>query len=319
MALKFIEGFDEGLIAERGWSGPGSTSTGRFGGTARIHWQTDIGSYTFGSPLTGTLTVGFALLTQNRGDRYLLDFGMARIMMSGMGFLAIRRVDNDTQVAVSSVSYWAAPNIWRYLELQYTPTTGACTLKVDGVTAVTATVPTATSVASIGIRGPGYLIYDYNFFDDMYVVDSSGTTNTTYLGDVRVQTLFPSADGSNSGMTTSTGTAHAVLVDEATPNTTDYVYSSVAGTKDTYQFQDLSSNTANVFGVEVTNYSHKDAAGIASMSNVVRVGGTDYTQSAQTLSTSWTANRDLLNTNPSTSNPWTPNDINNAEFGVQTG
>jgi hypothetical protein len=319
MALKLIEGFDDGLLVDRGWAGSGSMSTGRFGGTARIHWQTDMGTYPFTSPLTGTLTLGAAIQTQAVGDRYLIDFGNARIMMAGSGFIALRRVDNDTQVAISSTIYWAAPNIWRYVEMQYTPSTGACTIKVDGATAVTGTVPTTTSVSYIGLKGPGYLIANYNFFDDLYVLDNTGTSNKTYLGDVRVQTLLPSADGSNSGMTTSTGTSHSALVKEATPNTTDYVYSPSAGVKDTYQFQDLSNITSNVYGVEVTNYAHKDAAGPASMSNVVRIAGTDYVSTSQPLSVSWTANRDLMDVNPATSSNWSASDVNNAEFGVQTG
>ena len=317
MALRLIEGFDDGLTVERGWQGTTATTTGRFGGICRIVWQQDACIYPFNPVLTGTITTGMAFLSQNvAGARYMFDLGNARLVYSN-GFLIIRRADTDVQVAISASSYWQAPNVWRYIEMQYVPATGAVTVRVDGVSAVSGTVPTTANVSSIILKGPGYLIFDYDFYDDLYVLDSSGTTNTTWLGDVRVQTLYPNADGANSALTPSTGTAHAVLVDEPTPNTTDYVSSSTPGAKDTYQFQDLNSNTAGVYGLEVTNYSHKDAAGPGSMANVVRSGGTDYTQPAQPLSASWTANKDLLNTNPATSAPWTVSDVNSAEFGVE--
>jgi hypothetical protein len=159
----------------------------------------------------------------------------------------------------------------------------------------------------------------YTAVDDVYVLDTTGTVNNDFLGDVRVQTLYPSADGANTGFTPSTGTTHYTLVDEPTPNTTDLVSASGAGLKDSYGFQDLMATTANVYGVQATNYAAKDNTGAVGLKNIMRISGTQYTgPTAWYLSTTWTANRELWEKNPATSAPWAPADVNAAEFGVES-
>lgn len=182
---------------------------------------------------------------------------------------------------------------------------------------VSGTVPTTASVSSL-IFEPAPNIYTFNI-DDVYLLDTTGTANNTYLGDVRVQTLLLSSDGSNLGMTPSSGTAHYSLVNEVTPDTTTYVSSSSAGTKDSYHYQSLAASTASVYGVVVTNYASKDAPSSAAIASLVRLGGTDYVNATpQQLSASWTGATDLYQTRPSDGLQWSTIDVNNAEFGVQT-
>jgi hypothetical protein len=159
----------------------------------------------------------------------------------------------------------------------------------------------------------------YTAVDDLYVLDTTGTVNNDFLGDVRVQTLYPSADGTNTGFTPSTGTTHYTLVDEAAPNTTDLVSAANAGLKDSYGFQDLMGTTANVYGVQATSYAAKDNTGTVGVKNITRISGTQYTgPTAWYLSTTWTANRELWERNPATSGLWAPADVNAAEFGVES-
>src|SRR5437764_673985 len=53
---------------------------------------------------------------------------------------------------------------------------------------------------NIGLGGVGRA-----YLDDLYVCDATGTTNNTFLGDVRVHTLVPSGNGTDSGLTGSDG------------------------------------------------------------------------------------------------------------------
>jgi hypothetical protein len=318
MALRFIEGFDDNLTGQRGWIGAvPAAGTGRFGGAAaNPAYYTQV-SYYLPSPISGTVVVGLAIkFANNNGYGPAIAVGPIGIQKPIAGNVQVYNTGNGTVYGTSGNAPFSAPNVWRYVELKYNTTTGAATVRVDGISVITATTITTTSVPLITMGYSGGNSGDLTF-DDLYVLDGTGTVNNDFLGDVRVQTLYASSDGSNSQLTPSTGTTHYNLVNEATPDTTSYVSSSTAGQKDTYQFQDLASNTKNVFGVEITNYAHKDAAGPAAFSNIARVGATDYVQTAQPLSTSWTANRDLLEINPATGLPWAPSDINSAEFGVQ--
>lgn len=323
MTLLYIDGFDDGLIATKGWgptsySSLPSISAGRFGGGA-ANRGSNWGFYRpYPTPPTGTTIVGVALCPTSLTQTYtLLTHGVARVKVVSGGAVALFRSDNDTQVAVSSGAIWTSPSTWRYVELKYTPTTGVCEVRVDGNVVTSGTVPTAASISSITFDAtPGSV---YCAVDDLYILDTTGTTNNTYLGDVRVQTLLPAADGTNLSMTPDSGTTHYNRVNEASPDTTSYVYSSSTGVKDSYKYQQLNANTASVYGVAVTSYTSKDAPGSANISTLVRLGGTDYINgTAHPLSASWGTSTDIYGVRPSDSAPWTPTDVNGAEFGIQT-
>lgn len=318
MTLIFMEGFDDGLTSAKGWNNFGGNFVGgRFGGKAAIsQWSTT--TRTYPGALSSTIYIGAAFsFSQITATYSMLTNGMARVTLVNGGYVALYRSDNNTQVAISAMPAWSGAGVWRYIELKHTPSTGACEIRVDGVLRVSGTVPTAASVATLAIECQGSGAQTY--VDDLYVLDSTGTVNNTYLGDVRVQTLLPSADGANTAMAPDSGTTHYNRLSEATPDTTSYVASSSIGVKDSYKYQQLTANTASVYGVAVTSYASKDAPVAAGLATLVRLGATDYANAQpQNLSASWVAGTDLYQTRPSDSAPWTTSDVNTAEFGVQT-
>jgi hypothetical protein len=313
-----MEGFDDGLTTAKGWNNfGGGTVTGRFGGKAALsQWSTMVRTYP--SALTNTTFIGAAFsFSQITATYSMFTNGMARVTLVNGGYVALYRSDNNTQVAVSSAPVWSGANVWRYIELKHIPSTGACEIRVDGILRVSGTVPTAASVTTLNLECQGTGAQTY--IDDLYVLDSTGTTNNNYLGDVRVQTLLPSADGANLAMTPDSGTTHYNRVNEAASDTTSYVSSASVGVKDSYRYQQLTANTSSVYGVAVTSYASKDAPVAAGLATLVRIGSTDYVNAQpQILSASWVAGTDLYQARPSDSAPWTPTDVNSAEFGVQT-
>lgn len=319
-----MEGFDDGLMQQKGWVGTWSptnfpsTVTGRFGGKAMQEAYIAGVQRNYATALTGTVIVGCAVMpSATTNTLTFVTHGMARLKVAAGGNLALYRSDTDAQVAITPSIVWNTGNIWRFVELKYIISTGVCEVRVDGTVVLSGTVPTATSIASIVFPNQpnGFSIN----IDDIYVLDTTGTTNNTYTGDVRVQTLLPSADGTNTGMTPDSGTVHYSRVNEVSPDTTSYVYASSAGIKDSYKYQQLAANTSSVYGVAVTSYVSKDAPASAAIATLVRLGVTDYVNSnTQTLSASWIAVTDTYGVRPSDSAPWTPSDVNSAEFGVQT-
>jgi hypothetical protein len=319
MALRFIEGFDDGQLGAKGWSSFGGNyfafnDTGRFGGTAIRTDSIHNAMYAFGSPLSGTIFLGIAIKpASNVSQTIIFSFGIARIRMEAGGRLSLIQSNNNALIATSASEVWQGPGIWRYIELKMNTATGQAEVRSDEVTVVNGVLPVSASVSSIIIHEQG----NSSTVDDIYILDDTGSVNNTFLGDVRVQTLLPMADGTHADMTPSTGSSHFALVDEPAPNTTDFVSSSIVGAMDTYQFQGLSPNTASVYGLEVANYSHKDATGPAGLANVVRVGSTDYVSGSVQLSASWAVSRNLMEQNPATGSVWAPSDVNSAEFGVK--
>ena len=319
-----MEGFDDGLMIQKGWIGTYSGNNpsvvaGRFGGKALV--ESYIGGLQryYGTPPTGTVIMGCAVAPSAITTVLtIVTQGMARLKVSTGGNLALFRSDTDAQVTITPTAVWTASNVWRYVELKYVISTGACEVRLDGTVVLSGTVPTAASVVSIIFPHTFSTTVNINI-DDVYVLDTTGTTNNTYLGDVRVQTLLPASDGSNSGLTPDTGTTHYSRVNEATPDTTSYVSSASVGVKDSYRYQQLAANTSSVFGVAVSSYASKDAPVVAGLATLVRMGSTDYVNAQpQALSASWAVGTDLYQARPSDSAPWTPTDVNAAEFGVQT-
>lgn len=156
-------------------------------------------------------------------------------------------------------------------------------------------------------------------WDDLYACDAQGTVNNGVLGDMRVETLLPSAAGNYQGFTkTGTPTTHWQCVNES-PNDGDttYVASSTPGTYETYQFTDMATTPLTVAGVQLTAIARKDDAGSRAVSAVFRASSTDYLQTPQAVLDSYAFNTTLLEQNPATSAAWTASDVNGVEAGVK--
>jgi hypothetical protein len=154
------------------------------------------------------------------------------------------------------------------------------------------------------------------YIDDLYILTTSGSANTTFWGDVHIEARFPTSDATYSQWTPSTGTDHYALVDETTPNTTDYVSSLTPGQKDTYGFQDLTATDGTVMAVQEMIYAQKSDAGARSIAGLSRVSSTDYDGETKALTSSYTYYTHVMERNPNTGIAWTISEVNASEFGV---
>jgi hypothetical protein len=155
----------------------------------------------------------------------------------------------------------------------------------------------------------------------MYVVDTSGTDQTTFCGDVHVETTLPTSDGANTDFTPDTGTTHYTQVDDSTSTFPDgdstYVASSDVNDKDTYGFADLAILTGTVYAIQTNIYARKDDAATREIAPVIRQGGSDYDGTTVALSTSYAFKSQIYENDPSDSANWTVGKVNSAEFGVK--
>lgn len=195
-----------------------------------------------------------------------------------------------------------------------------CKVRVDGIDWITVAAGQdlkSTANASANQVKVGSPSGGSSLFDDFYLCDQGGSTNNDFLGDVRVDAVYPTSDGANSAWAPSTGTTHYTLVDEAAPNTTDYVESGTVAQKDTYGMGDISHTPASIFGAQVSIAALKDDAGVRLIKPVTRSGGTDYSGASQALSQSQVYYLEVRETDPATSAAWTKTGFNAAEFGVE--
>lgn len=203
-----------------------------------------------------------------------------------------------------------------HLELKVTVnnTTGVVEARVNGTAVIdlsnqdTQNAGT-TAITQIGLGGATLANTD---IDDVMITWNS----STFLGDVRVDVLYPTAEGNSSAWTPSTGTDNSANIDETAPNS-DTDYNSSAGTDtDTHVTQNVPSG-ASVKGVQVCQYSKKTDAAACSVAPVIRHSGTDYAGDAVALSTTYGFQTQGYLTNPGTAIAWTETEVNNAEFGYK--
>jgi hypothetical protein len=201
---------------------------------------------------------------------------------------------------------------------------GRCVVRVNGVDIIdftgdtknggTATQFDTIILGDIGTNtGPRATTY----FDDFYVCDATGTTNNTFLGDIRIQTLTPVAAGNYTQFTPTGSANNWDTVNELPYSTADYSSASTVGQKDSYTMSDVLGTTGAIKGIQTNIIANKSDAGNATARSFVRVGATDYADLTRGLTTStitYTSPRDI---NPATSAAWTASDVNGLESGIE--
>ena len=228
----------------------------------------------------------------------------------------------STLLATSSVVP-AFLNTWGYLEIKATISTSisanSCIIRWNGIEIINLAAGTSTQASaksSVSKLAPVYT----HIIDDLYMCDQSGTTNNNFLGDCRIDVVRPSADGTYTQGTPSTGTSHYQTVDETTPSTTDYVSLPVTTTplRDSYQLSDISLiSTYSVYGVQATALVTKPDSGVArSAAPFIRANGVNVDGTPVVLGTSYVNIFSVADTVPGTSAAWTFSDVNALEAGV---
>lgn len=342
MALIFCDGFDDGLTFLGKWTSFNNTSAvvsstyGRNGSGLRLITS---GSYVqkqlSAADEHATMTVGFALrrvgtavsgteplagfYSDNGGTQHIT----VRLTSDGNNNLAIYR--GATLVATDTLTIVA--NQWYYVELKVTlhDSTGAYELRINGNTRLQASNVDTKNAGTKAVidslyfsRGTFQNGQEVNF-DDIYLCNGAGSLNTTFLGDIAIETLYPDGNGNSSQFTGSDANQvdNYQLVDEATPSTTDYVAGASVGNKDTYTFGNTVRTTGTVKGVMVSSYANKSDAAARSIKNVARSSATESLSSSNTLSTTWTPHSSVFETDPNGGGSWTISSVNGAEFGVE--
>jgi hypothetical protein len=334
MALLFMDGFDHYLLADASMKyntatlaagSAMSTTAGRRSGGCVVFG----GGAVFGKNLNtnaSTLVAGAAFSFDNFSDsRKILSFfdgateQMTLRQNTTTGTLSVYR--GATLLATSTLSLGASA--YNYIEFLCTfhGSTGVYTVKVNGATWITGTgantISSANAYANWAYIGNVSSTVGGMYADDYYVCDGTGSTNNTFLGDVRIDTLYPDGDGNYSQFTTSSGSTHYTLVDEATPNTSDYVYDGTTGHKDSYTFANLPSLTGTVFGVQASASLYKDDAGSISARLLARSSTTNVTGATRALNNTPTYYSTVFETDPNGAITWTQSSVNAAEFGVE--
>lgn len=331
MTLRLMDGFDTytsiAQAAARGWSNSGGGSTtGRFGG---LGTNSGNGWWRFLPSSYQTVVAGVACKLSGPGSVVLalLDSGTYQFYVQITGSGALQVVRGDGTILATSTSGLIAGGVWFYLEakVKIHGSTGTYAIRLNGgavpglpdATAQNTQNSANASVNEIGF-GPG--ASGNQVIDDLYVCDTAGSVNNDFLGDVKIEAIFPNGDGNSSQWVGSDSNSinNSLLVDEATPNDdTDYVASSTSGNKDTYAMGNLTTAAGTVLAVQPAAWARKDDAGNRLIVNVARLSGVEVDSTLPfALGASYGFCAEIRETKPG-GGAWSLSDVNAAEFGVK--
>jgi hypothetical protein len=334
MALLFMESFD-------GYGGTGSQATKWVGGLSGLGTSSPpprTGAYrcTINSdqrrvinPATSTLIIGLAYYWDGTatgrytiwsGTGFSTDF-QCSVTFDSDGRIRVRNgASNGTALGTTTNPVLVASS-YNFIEAKIlVSNSGTFIVKCNGLEVINGSGDTQNQSAST-IAG-----FSFNpgnsagpAVDDLFVLDSSGSALNDFIGDCRVECLTPQAgNGSNTGLTCSTGTDHGALVDELPANDdTDYNFSATVGAKDTYAFTNVAT-VGSVKAVQVSARARKTDSATKELAVVTRVGSTDYDGATQAVaSTSYSQYQQIWEKRPSDNADWTIADVNAAEFGLK--
>lgn len=333
MALLFIDGFDANDTAIK-WDGVSSTNgtstTTRFG--SGRSFTNSYGAFKTLTPVS-TGIVGFATMKSTNYNYVTLcgDGGAtAHLGLSTSGTSLVLRAGIHTSAALATSATGSInTSLWNYIEIKATidNTAGYCEVRVNGAAVITYTGNTnnggtTTAIDTVIINNETTGLTNYYsayplMFDDLYMCDATGPSNNDFLGDVRVQTLVPNAPGTYTSFTPTGSATNWQNVDELPYSVSDYNTSSTTGAKDSYALSDVLADTGSIKGVQNNVIMNKSDSGSASANSFLRVSATDYADPTQLLTASAFSYHAMYNTNPATSAPWSPSDVDGLETGVE--
>ena len=336
MALLIIEGFD--------WASSTDDITKKYQSTGTIGLVTPRDGVGNAISLSGdkaaisknftgstTLIIGFAFKSSFGGDHTLFTLNDNQICFRTSSSRTINawRPDGGGWSQVFSTIDALEANTWMYLEFKIvlnTGSTGSVEIRKNGAlyyqdsTLTTSPVSTPWSNIYFGESPNAVFGNDSNCsIDDIYVCNDSGSMNNDFLGDCKVSTLFPNADGGVNEFTPSTGTDHYAVIDETPLTTTDYLTSTIAGQKEFFNITSLSENPVNVYGIEVNSYWEKTGidtktAKVLLKSNTTEVASDEVglPYGSQLMSTL------IVEQDPDTNTNWNQTSINAVQIGAES-
>ncbi|MFN3965592.1 MAG: hypothetical protein ACK4JC_09240 [Silanimonas lenta] len=218
----------------------------------------------------------------------------------------------------------AAVRGWHYVELQVVQGTsnGTLNVRLNGVLAITLSAQNTTQgggpllTAFVGAV-PGQPCPATVDVDDLYLADTSGTINNTFLGDVRVDALQAQANGAQNQWTVEGAASAWEAVsdgDEATA-----IRAATAGLRQTFDVEALPAmTTPAIHGVQVTLLARKTDAGTGRVRALVASGAQMAVSSDINLQEQLAWHTALFERNPNGNVPWTEGAFNAAEFGLES-
>ena len=337
MALQFMTGFDyyNQTQVQRVWpyyQNGLSISPGRFGGMA-YGWNNQAGYLATPIPPASTVVMGIAFnLAYGDPTNPIIIFGdgttspsspITQVDLRVTSDAAFQVTRNGTTIATSLPGLFSF-GFWNYLEVKVfcNNSSGYVQIRIGGQTYLNATGLNTkytgnNYINSIRVQ-PFASTGAFNFMiDDMYALDDTGSFNTDFLGECRIQTQYPTANGAENDFAVFGAGSNYQAVDETVADDdTTYIRSAVVGNIDEYSMGTLAL-TGTIYGVQVNVTQRKDDVGSRVIAPLIHTGGTSYLGSYFSCLSDYVVAQKLWQQNPNTAGTWTNAQLNSSYAGIK--
>lgn len=150
--------------------------------------------------------------------------------------------------------------------------------------------------------------------DDWYVCDASGTANNDFLGDMAVETIYPTSDDTVT-WTPDTGATNYTQIDDAVVVDANYVEASSG--QDMYGYGNLITTSGTIKGIMVSTDAELTDSTSQSLITVVESNATEGNETHTSIGIGPASFDSVFEEDPDTSAAWLYTAVNAATFGIE--
>jgi len=233
----------------------------------------------------------------------------------------------DSTVLATSTNVMAT-NTWYHIEVKATiadATSGCYEVRVNG--SATNWIPAVSngdtrnsgdaSIGSVRLYGHASGSAGQSRFQDFYILDTTGTQASDFLGPCRFAVLRPTGAGNSAQLTGNYADNWQNVADIASDGDATFNQSSTAGHIDLFTMSDVPAGT--IHAIQHVLYARQDPGAQRVIRPKTRIGGTNYNGASINLAASYVIYTQPVMFSPATggSTAWDDAELNGAEFGVE--
>lgn len=156
-----------------------------------------------------------------------------------------------------------------------------------------------------GVNGAG----PTGYVDDIVCWDGAGTTNNTFIGPVRISTIYPTGNTAEADWSVNTGSAYAAIDDTVPDGDTTYIMANTAGMVSEFSISGLPSEVEQVAAVYVPAMSRLAGAGVGNLQVSLVSDGNVAAGVDRTITATYTYWGDVFPLDPDGNISWTKTSI----------
>lgn len=338
MTIQFVDGFDHHsdgnfMYKWNGFTGTGAIelSTGRFGqGALRFDGNAD--SLNVQWPKASNVTIGWSMKDRefDQGVRRIAQLfdekGNTQLYLERTwhGVMQIYRdgtfLGESSNVNTNCISYWHTFE-W-HVELSNSIAACGCQLFMDGQLIID--LPAGTDTNQDGNKLIGGLSFGIitatvvdGYYDDIYILTGDGGIST-FLQDPRIDTFWPTSEGTTSAWQTIATSAATDLSKRNTLNAeTAYIHTSEIDQVQTIVFEQFSAgDSASIHCVALNCTATKRDAGERRLQMLAQISGTSQALSEHYIGMGYQNFQSIMGSNPNSNTAWKTSEVCATSFGL---